>query len=130
MYNLNRNLTLFIKPFIWLVIIAVLCLMPGNDLPRIPLSNLPQFDKLVHFMMYFILALLLVKPLRRLQLPVWVIVLVISVLIGGLIEILQYAITNLRSASWFDFFADIAGTITGLLTYGMLVAGKWWERYF
>ena len=130
MDNLYSKLALFIKPFIWLIFIAVLSLMPAEDLPKVPMWNLPQFDKLVHFTMYFILAVLLAKPLIKLELLVWSIVLFISVLIGGLIEILQFAITNYRSASWFDFLADITGAIIGLLAYGKLVSGKWWERYF
>lgn len=130
MYNLYSKLALFMKPFIWLLFIAVLSLMPAEDLPKMPLRDLPQYDKMVHFTMYFILAVLLVKPLIILQYPVWLVVLFISVLIGGLIEILQFAITNYRSASWFDFVADITGAITGLLAFGKLVAGKSWERYF
>ena len=128
--KLYTKLALFIKPFIWLLFIAVFSLMPPEDLPNVPLSDLPQFDKMIHFAMYFMLAVLLVKPLKRLQLPVWLIVLLISIFIGGLIEILQFAITNYRSASWFDFLADITGAIAGVLVYGMMVSGKWWERYF
>lgn len=128
--NLYTKLALFIKPFIWLLFIAVLSLMPAEDLPKVPLRDLPQFDKMIHFAMYFMLAVLLVKPLQRLHLPVWLIVLLTSIIIGGLIEILQFAITNYRSASWFDFLADITGAIAGVLAYGMMVSGKWWERYF
>jgi len=127
--NFYAKVALFIKPFIWLLFIAVLSLMPAEDLPKMPMRDLPQFDKMVHFAMYFILAVLLVKPLQRLHLPVLLIVLFISILIGGLIEILQFAITNYRSASWFDFLADMAGAAAGLLAFNMLVAGKWWERY-
>jgi len=129
MYNFFNRLTLFIKPVIWLAFIGVLCLMPLEDLPQISIVDHIYFDKGVHFMMYFILAVLLAKPVRKLRLPVWPVILLTTVLIGGLIEILQFAVTNYRSASWFDFFADMAGAAAGLLAFNMLVADKWLERY-
>ena len=127
--NLYTKLALFIKPLIWLAFIGVLCLMPAEDLPKISIVNHIYFDKVVHFGMYFILAVLLAKPVNKLNLPLWPVILLATVLIGGMIEILQFAVTNYRSASWFDFFADMAGAAAGLLAFNMLVAEKWLERY-
>ena len=129
MHYLFKNLILFVKPILWLAVIAVLSLMPGEDLPEIPLMQLPHFDKMVHIGMYFMLALLLVKPVRTLRLPVWPVILLIVALIGGMIEILQFAAAQYRSASWLDFFANLAGAAAGLLTFVKLVSGKWLERY-
>jgi VanZ family protein len=129
MYNHFNRQTLFIKPLIWLAFIGVLCLIPLEDLPNISIVNHIYFDKVVHFGMYFILAVLLAKPVNKLHLPLWPVILLTTVLIGGMIELLQFAITNYRSASWFDFFADLAGATAGLLSFNMMVVGKWWERY-
>jgi hypothetical protein len=49
--------------------------------------------------------------------------------IGGLIEVLQWAVTSQRSASWGDFSADFAGAIAGLIAYGLFVSDKPWETY-
>lgn len=73
--------------------------------------------------MYFILAVLLVRPLKTLKLPVWFLTLLISVIVGGVIEILQYVITTYRSANWGDFGADVAGAVGGLVVYGWIVPG-------
>jgi hypothetical protein len=35
--------------------------------------------------------------------------LIIGILIGGGIELLQFYLTNSRSAEWGDFFADVSG---------------------
>jgi VanZ family protein len=129
MQHFFKLITLFVKPLIWLAIIAVLCFMPAEDIPQTPLFRIPHFDKIVHFGMYFILAVLLSRPVKTVRLPVWLSTLLISVFIGGLIEILQYAITNSRSANWGDFFADFVGAIIGLLVYGWIVKGKQWERF-
>jgi VanZ family protein len=127
--HIFRNISLFVKPIVWLAIIAVLCFMPAEDIPQTPLFRIPHFDKLVHFGMYFILVVLLSRPVKTVRLPVCLTTLLISVFIGGLIEVLQVAITSTRSANWGDFFADFAGAIIGLLVYGMLVEGKHWEKY-
>lgn len=107
---------IFIKPLLWLVFIMVLCLMPPQDLPQMPGFQLPFFDKIVHSGMYFIFSLLMVRPLRIMHWPVWPVTLAASLIVGGLIEILQYTLTSFRSASWGDFAADTVGAAAGILT--------------
>jgi VanZ family protein len=102
--------------------------MPPEQLPSTKLWRIPCFDKMVHFGMYFILAVLLVRPLKTTKLPVWITTVVTSLFVGGVIEILQYAITNYRSASWGDFGSDIAGALIGLLVYAWMVKGRKWEH--
>jgi VanZ family protein len=129
MRHFFNHVTLFVKPLVWLIIIAILCFMPAEDIPQTPLFSIPYFDKVVHFGMYFILAVLLIRPLKTIQNEVLLFTLLITVFVGGMIEILQFAITNTRSANWGDFFADIAGAGIGYVVYGWLVAGKQWERF-
>ena len=129
MNNIWKSILLFIKPVIWLAIIFILCLVPPQDLPGKSLWQIPHFDKLIHFGMYFILAVLLVRPLKTINLPVWIATLVISAFVGGLIEILQYAVTSMRSANWGDFGADVAGAGAGLLIYAWLVSGRSWGKW-
>jgi VanZ family protein len=129
MHHLIKTLTLFIKPALWLCIIVTLCLMPPQDIPGKSLMRVPHFDKMVHAGMYFVLALLIIRPFKTFRIPVWTGTLAFSLFIGGIIEILQWAVTSERSASWGDFSADMAGALAGLLIYGWLVAGRKWERY-
>lgn len=129
MNNIWKSILLFIKPVIWLAIIFILCLVPPQDLPGKSLWQIPHFDKLIHFGMYFILAVLLVRPLKTINWPVWIATLVISAFVGGLIEILQYAVTSMRSANWGDFGADVAGAGAGLLIYAWLVSGRSWGKW-
>lgn len=120
---------LFWKPVLWLAIITVMCLMPPQNLPGKSLWRIPHFDKMVHFGMYFILAVLMVRPLRMVQLRIWMTTIITSVVVGGLIEILQFAVTSMRSANWGDFGADVAGAIIGLVSYRFLIKGQVYERY-
>jgi len=91
--------------------------MPGDDLPEKGFFNIPYFDKIVHFGLYFILALLLVYPLKNTRLPVYTVVLAFSFLLGGGLELLQDYCTTSRSGSWFDLLADLTGAFSGLILF-------------
>lgn len=103
--------------------------MPAEDLPRVKAFEFPHFDKLVHFGMYFVFALLMVRPLRINRWPVWPVTILSSMFVGGVIEILQFTFTYQRFASWGDFVADMTGAVVGLLAYGWVVACFEWEKY-
>jgi VanZ family protein len=117
----------FWKPVLWLIIILILSLIPGNRLPGIPLF--PHIDKAVHAVMYFGLTLLLVRPLSYLRLRrpyAWA--LLICLTIGILVEISQEYMAVNRSGNWPDVAANLTGTLLGILFYHYLVAGYRWER--
>lgn len=111
----------FLPAFLWLVFIVVACLMPGDDLPVGKLFAIPHFDKVVHFGMYFVLAILLVFPFQSVRLPVGWSLLLATLLIGGAIEILQFLVTSERSASWGDLAADMAGAMAGWPAFFLLL---------
>ena len=79
----------FWKPAVWLIIICYLSLMPGNGLPKVPLINIPHFDKIVHLGFYFILTLLMIKPFSKISAFPYLFSMLISAVISGIIEILQ-----------------------------------------
>ena len=68
-------------------------------------------DKLMHGVMYLLLAISWMIPVRR---PVWVCVAV--TLYGALLELLQYACTLTRSGEWLDLLADFLGALIGVLS--------------
>ena len=127
---LLRILLLFWKPVVWLGVINTLCLMPPQDLPVKEFYAIPHFDKVVHFGMYFVLALLLIHPLQRRALKVALGVFLISFLVGGAIEILQFAMAMQRTASWGDFLADMAGATAGWLLYFPLIRYIPFTKFF
>lgn len=82
---------------IWISIIFILCAMPDEDIPD-PHLNIPHLDKVVHFGMFFILALLINLPLElHTAIPpkrIYTIAVLITFVYGGLIEILQHYFFN------------------------------------
>ena len=126
---MGMKIFLFWKPVLWLLIIALLSLMPGNELPRIPLFA--GADKLVHAVMYAGFAVLLIRPLLQIKFVYpYLLAVVMSLVIGGVIEIIQESLASGRSGSWFDFWANLGGALLGILFFRVAVAGKKWEPLF
>jgi VanZ family protein len=118
----------FWKPLLWLAIILVLSLIPGNKLPGIP--RIPHIDKVVHALMYFGLAVLLVRPLKRLpssRAYIWAVL--ICLVIGTAVEYSQAYLTVNRSGSFYDELANAAGAILGVVFYHLFIRGFFWEKW-
>jgi VanZ family protein len=91
-------------------------------LPKAPLFNIPNLDKIVHGVLYFPLAFFLgaefdlsKKNLIRILGPLFTMLIV--ALYGALIEVLQETLFINRSADILDFLSDVIGGLTGLTVY-------------
>lgn len=89
-------------------------------------------DKVVHGCMYLGLVLVGCYDLYRLgfgftpgRLVAW---LLVAIAWGGLMELLQGAMTLGRSADWFDFLANSCGALLGLLL-GVWCLPRLFRRY-
>ncbi len=113
----------FWKSILWAIIIAFLLLMPGDKLPKDNLLNIPYFDKVVHFILFLLLEVLLLIDLKASGRYYNNQILKFTALVIGyalLSEWLQYLLTVSRHGDWYDFIADIAGIAVGwtvFLTY-------------
>lgn len=101
---------------VWSLIIVALCSIPGNSIP--PLEIL-TFDKVGHFGMFFLGALIWMRAwpgeMRR--------VLAAGLAFAALTEVYQGAIPLLgRFADVYDFLANALGLITGLTLWW------WWKQ--
>jgi len=82
----------------------------------------PNFDKVVHFTMYFTFSLLYIsenffsnpakkkKPVR-----LYLMTILLSILIGGVIEIIQSDLTTYRSGDIIDWFFDMGGAMLAII---------------
>lgn len=103
---------------LWAAFILVICLMSHRHVPRV---TIPHFDKLVHFGLYFILAVLTWCGWTRQNFfaalranPAIKIILLLA-LYGMAIEILQGTLTPDRSFDLGDELANSCGAMTGTL---------------
>lgn len=103
--------------FICLILYATLFPQP------LPVNNgffFPGMDKIVHFIMFFVLSIGVwfdyakkIYPKRiNMHNFIWCALLIVG--FGGLIEILQGLMGLGRTASWGDFIADAIGAIIGI----------------
>lgn len=113
--------TRFLLPatFLWALVIFILCTLPGEELPNPP-PNIPHLDKIVHWGMFLILSLLLMLSAESKttcsKTTLYLLVISVSFLYGGLIEILQHYFFQ-RSGDIWDLTADVLGSITACCCY-------------
>jgi VanZ family protein len=111
------------KSIVWGLFILVLCSIPGNQINKIKFIDIPQLDKFVHFILYFIFTLLLIsennkqRHLRKVTVDAILIAATISLTCGALIEILQKVLIINRGADIWDMIANTFGFIAAVISY-------------
>ena len=108
---------------IWLLLFYVTVMFVNSmfSFIDIPIKHIWKYDKIIHFIEYFILGLLLFHviyeiPKSKRNVIFWIIV--VSV-IPILDESIQYFTPN-RIPSFYDALADYAGCYSGCYTYSLI----------
>ncbi|MBZ0098902.1 MAG: VanZ family protein [Taibaiella sp.] len=98
----------------WTLLIFILCLLPGNELPKV---NVPFIDKWAHVVLFagFSFLWLCAGPTGRLT--NLFILLVVSIFVGWLVEYIQGAFVPGRYQDDMDILADAAGGLAGILLF-------------
>jgi VanZ family protein len=105
----------------------------GDNITHEPLF-FPGFDKVVHSGFFFLLVIFWCNGIIRQQntglisYKTAAIVTFISILFGGLIELLQLTIFTWRSGEWPDLFADATGACMGILAVLIIDRAKNHEK--
>jgi len=122
------GINLLIRNILWAVIIFILCSVPGDSLPHTSMIQIPYFDKMVHFGLFFIMGILLISELKyQTNLgtsSIIIIVFAIVAVYGGSIEVLQEHFFINRSGDFWDLCADIAGGLCSVPMYAILKKQK------
>lgn len=106
---------------LWAVLVLYLCDMPMS--PDTGGGFFEGFDKLSHTGFFFVFTVFMLfghsRQRGRVSLSFMSIVLLclISVVLGGGIELLQWKVFTYRSADWWDFFCDVTGTGMAAFAY-------------
>lgn len=98
----------------WTLLIFILCLLPGNELPQI---NVPFIDKWAHVLLFagFSFLWLCAGPTAR---PSRLLVLLaISIFTGWLVEFIQGNFVPGRYQDHMDTLADSVGGLAGILFF-------------
>lgn len=113
----------------WAILWAALTLVLCNvNLPQSPEPGFffVGFDKMAHLGFFYVLTILLFYGKIKYQhnysfrsLTIFKIIL-ISGVIGGGIELLQWKVFTYRSGEWWDFACDMIGCLMGVFSYVLL----------
>lgn len=104
------------------VVITIVSLIPGNNIPDLPLFSIRFMDKIVHFSMYgsFAFVSLLESRCSKQCLRFHLILLSAIFVMSMVIEILQATLVATRAAEWLDLAANILGIVTGYVAFLLL----------
>jgi VanZ family protein len=111
------------KSTVWTIIILLATTLPSSSIPKTSLLEIPHFDKIVHFGLFFVLAVFLLSENNKLReagalssRSIWI-ALTISIVYGLAIELLQYYLLTTRSGSLWDFAANVLGAVVAIVLY-------------
>ena len=110
----NKKILLLFA-LLWTVLITILSLITVGDIGGS--ITLPNKDKMVHFVFYFVFVLLWfhVKKSPHNYKKISVVVFLIAIGYGILMELFQSVFTTTRTADIFDVLANSSGALAGLL---------------
>jgi len=112
----------FWKSILWTFFIAFLLFLPGDKLPKNNLFNLVYFDKIVHFVLFIFLELLILvegQPSGAYIVSNKIKLTICALGYALLTELMQVFFMRSRHGSLYDFIADAAGIISGLVIFWM-----------
>lgn len=103
---------------VWVLFITYMCLVSASKIPTAAWLVIPHKDKVVHFVFYFVLTLLLYKDFKLkwgVLKKSFTFAFITAVSYGVLIEICQWLFTSGRNAEILDVIANTSGSAFGIL---------------
>ena len=109
------------RTIVWVLVILFLSTLPTANVPRTPLFNIPHFDKLVHFLMYFILTTVVLsdsyKENVQIRNKIIIKIMMLSISYGILMELVQKYMASGRNASLYDAIFNSLGVIFAIVLF-------------
>jgi VanZ family protein len=116
-----KFLKYYVPAIVWILLILVLCTLPGNDIPTNSFFEKVHFDKIVHFGLFGGIVLFLslgVYWQKKYISPLTLLLFVIIAASYGLaIEFIQKYWAINRSFDMYDVVADTLGAIAGVWVF-------------
>jgi VanZ family protein len=103
---------------LWMAILYYSSSIPADEIPRI---DIPNIDKLFHFVEYFILGALLVRgfvnSFDKISFRTIILLAVLIASAYGILDEFHQRFVSGRNPEIFDVFSDIIGSLLGTLLY-------------
>lgn len=132
--NIYNMITYFKRYPLSILVIAVILFLSFFKPPQTSISEIKNIDKIVHICMYGGLTVILWSEHIRQHSPLICKHLIIGgiicpIIMSGLIEIGQSALTNTRGGDWFDFLANITGVVLGSIFSYYVLRPYIWKKH-
>jgi VanZ family protein len=91
----------------------------SHTFDKVPIINIPNIDKVVHFGMYFgLVSVIILENRKTLKGPYSLLLIAfIALFYGVLIELMQSAFTVTRTGNFYDALSDFAGILVSILLW-------------
>lgn len=133
--NMKPTVIKIVLPIIlvlWIVLITFLSLTPADNLSS-GLFNIKHLDKVVHFIFYFVFALLLFKTLVEYSFSSMTVIIIVAAIIpivySGAMELFQEYFTTSRQAEFLDFLMNIFGAVVAVLIGKRVIKYEFQKKY-
>lgn len=108
------------KAMVWFIIITLLSILSSDKLPDMQMK-FEHTDKIAHFFMYLIFSYLILEGHHQSRQGSKRIIIFVAFFIpfavGISTELMQHSLTLTREGDPYDFFANTAGILTGILLF-------------
>ncbi len=127
--KIKDNIINYWKPILISLFILYGSITSGENLNKISLLNFPYMDKVIHMLLYLILSLSILASLirsdKRKKYYHMLITFVWVISYGMLMEVLQFYLTQTRSAEILDILANTTGCFFAILLYSYIKESRW-----
>lgn len=115
----------YIPATVWIILILIVCTMPGKDVPTNSFFEKVHFDKFVHFGLFggivLFLSLGVYWQRKRVSPFILLFFVFLSATYGIAIEFIQKYWAIGRSFDLYDVLADTLGAIAGVVVFRIVV---------
>jgi len=122
---ITKNIVPLWESISWGLLILLLSALPGDDLDKVKLIDIPYLDKFMHATFYFLFTLILIYDLKEKihyrKYKAYLISFAIAITYGLLMEIAQNKLFQSRSAEMLDMLSNFGGSVLGILLYKNII---------
>lgn len=119
-----KVLRYYMPAIIWVIIVLVLCTLPGKDIPHSPLFEKVHMDKIVHFTLFagsvLFISLGYYWHKKRVSELTFLTIVLVASFYGLAIEFIQKYFTSSRSFDMNDVAADVLGAVAGIWIFKLV----------
>ncbi|NLR79266.1 VanZ family protein [Chitinophaga eiseniae] len=116
-----KLLKYYLPATVWIILILIVCTLPGKDIPTNSFFEKVHFDKIVHFGLFggvvLFLSLGIYQQKKYISPATLIILVIIAATYGLAIEFIQKYWAIGRSFDIYDVVADTLGAIAGIWVF-------------